>query len=191
MYKKIIVYIFLAFSVLISYSQTEERAPNGPRSVRNKRDELRRRQEVWRTYSAYGDLISEIEYKNDKKEGKCIIYYAGGGEKGEKVKEEIQFFDGKKDGAYVKKYLSGQTMAEGDYSLGKRVGAWSFYYEDGQVRTEGNYEQGKKVGEWKIYNRKGILTRTINHSLAPPPPVIKKTTDGKTNKHSPIIKKTQ
>lgn len=181
----------MAFCVSDSYAQTEERAPNGPKKVRNKRDELRRRQEVWRTYSAYGDLISEIEYKNDKKEGKCIIYYAGGGDKGEKVKEEIQFFDGKKDGAYIKKYLSGQTMAEGDYNLGKRNGPWAFYYEDGQVKTEGTYEQGKKIGEWKIYNRKGGLTRTINHSLPPPPPPAKKATDAKQNKHSPIIKKNQ
>ena len=81
-------------------------------------------------------------------------------------------------------------MSEGDYSLGKRVGAWVFYYEDGQVKTEGKYELGKKVGEWKIYNRKGVLTRTINHSLVVVP-VTKKVKDEKKNKHSPIIKKIQ
>lgn len=178
MFKTIAISLFLSFFVLASYSQTEERAPNGPKKVRNKRDELRRRQEVWRTYNAYGDLISEIEYKNDKKEGKCIIYYPGGGEKGEKVKEEIQYFDGKKDGSYVKKFLSGQTMAEGEYSMGMRIGSWTFYYEDGQVKTEGKYELGKKVGEWKIYNRKGVLTKTFNYSIIATP-IIKKAKETK------------
>ena len=82
-------------------------------------------------------------------------------------------------------------MAEGEYSMGMRVGSWTFYYEDGQVRAEGKYELGKKVGEWKIYNRKGVLTRTINHSLVAAPPAAKKVTDAKKTKHSPIIKKTQ
>lgn len=182
MFKKIIISLFLSFCVSFSFSQTEEPAPNGPRGVKNKRDELRRRQEVWKTYNINGDLISEIEYKNDKREGKCIIYYAGGGEKGEKVKEEIQYFDGKKDGSYVKKYLSGQTAMEGEYNLGLRVGAWTFYYEDGQVKSEGTYILGKKNGEWKTYSRKGILTKTINHSAIAPAPVVKKAKEIKKTK---------
>ena len=188
MNKKIIICFFLVFSVLSSNSQTEERAPNGPRSVKNKRDELRRRQEVWKVYSAYGDLISETEYKNDKKEGKCLIYFPEGGDKGEKLKEEIQYFDGKKDGSYVKKFLSGQTEAEGTFNLGMRDGPWTFYYEDGQVRTEGKYELGKKSGEWKSYNRKGVITKTIDYSrIVPPAPTVKKKTD--TKKTTPTIKK--
>ncbi len=181
MYKKIIIYAFLSLNILISYSQTEERVPFGPRGVKNKRDELNRRQEVWKIYNIYGYLISETEYKNDKKEGKCTVYYPV---EGGKVKEEIQYFDGKKDDAYIKKYISGQTAVEGSFNLGMRIGLWTFYYEDGQTKTTGNYILGKKDGEWKTYNRKGVLTKTINYSIVAisAPPVIKKVTDGKKTK---------
>ena len=185
MYKKITICIFLIFCVLASYSQTEERAPNGPRGVKNKRDELRRRQEVWKTYSAFGDLINETEYKNDKKEGKCTIYYPV---EGDKVCEEIQYFDGKKDGTYVKKYISGQVAIEGENNLGLRVGLWTSYYEDGQIKTEGNYILGKKDGEWKTYNRKGVLTKTINYSIVITPIITKKVKDDKKPKARPSIK---
>lgn len=189
MYRKLKILVILFCCFLASYSQTEERAPFGPRSVRNKRDELRRRQEVWRTYSAYGDLISEIEYKNDKKEGKATIYFPGGGEKGEKIKEEIQYFDGKKDGTYIKKYLSGQTEVEGTFNLKYRVGLWTYYYEDGQTKMEGNYVMGRKDGEWKYYNRKGALTKVVNYSaVAVPPPTAKKKPETKTTGKPPIKK---
>jgi antitoxin component YwqK of YwqJK toxin-antitoxin module len=185
-HKRILSYLIFVFCVLTSYSQTEEKAPFGPRGVKNKRDELRRRQEVWKTYDGYGDLISEIEYKNDKKEGKSTIYYQGG----EKVKEESQYFDGKKDDAYVRKYVSGQTAIEGTYNLGVKIGLWTSYYEDGQVKMEGNYVNGKKDGEWKIFNRKGVLVKSINFSAtAPPPPAAKKPVNGKNGTNKPAIKK--
>jgi antitoxin component YwqK of YwqJK toxin-antitoxin module len=187
-YKKLKILFILLCCIATSYSQTEERVPNAPRGVKNKRDELRRRQEVWKVYSNYGDLISETEYKNDKKEGKCTIYYPEGGDTGGKPKEEIQYFDGKKDGPYVKKYLSGQTALEGENNLGVRVGLWTAYYEDGQIKTEGNYVSGKKDGEWKYYNRKGVLTKVVNYTIVVVPPAAKTKTDTKT-KGKPAIKK--
>jgi antitoxin component YwqK of YwqJK toxin-antitoxin module len=190
--KKIVsILIVLLVFIASSYSQTEERAPNGPRSVRNKRDELRRRQDVWRTYNSYGDLISEIEYKNDKREGKSIIYYPGGGEKGEKVREECQYFDGKLDGPYTRKYISGQVAIEGNYELKQRVGLWTSYYEDGQVKYEGSYDKGRKVGVWKVYNRKGVLAKSVDYSAPPipkPSPAKKETPNAKPGGHAPIKK---
>ena len=185
MKKKIIILFFLFFCVTNFYAQTEERAPNGPRGVKNKRDELRRRQEVWKTYNVNGDLISEIEYKNDKKEGKCTIFYPGGGEVGEKTREESQYFDGKKDGPFIKKYLSGQVSEEGEYNLKLKIGKWTQYYEDGQIKTDGNYVLGKKDGEWKTYNRKGVLTKTTNYSYVAPAPTPKKNDSKKPGVNKP------
>lgn len=181
--------LLLLVIITTTFSQTEEKAPNGPRGVRNKRDELRRRQDVWRTYNSYGDLISEIEYKNDKREGKCIIYYPGGGEKGEKVREESQYFDGKKDGPFARKYISGQVAIEGEYSLKQRTGQWTSYYEDGQIKSEGTYKNGAKVGVWKLYNRKGELVKSTDYSAPPPPkPTPTQTTNNKKGGHAPIKK---
>ena len=187
--KKLIILFILFLCVSNFYAQTEERAPNGPRDVKNKRDEMRRRQEVWKTYNVDGDLISEIEYKNDKKEGKCTIFFPGGGDKGEKTKEESQYFDGKRDGPYLKKYLSGQTATEGEYNLQLKIGKWTSYYEDGQVKAEGNYVAGKMDGEWKWYNRKGVLTKTVNFSATAPPPAPKKTDSKKPAGNKSVQKK--
>lgn len=168
MQKKILVSLFVFLSVLTTYSQTqnqiEERPANGPRSVKNIRDELHRRQGVWSTYNYDGDLISRVEYVNDKKEGLTTLYYPGGGPEPEKIKEETYYFAGLKDSTSIKKYISGQSIYEGNYEAGKKNGKWIGYYEDGTIKYEGNFLKGKRDGEWKFYNRKGALIRTTNFS---------------------------
>jgi antitoxin component YwqK of YwqJK toxin-antitoxin module len=158
---KLVISILLIFSVLTSYSQTEVRPNNAPRGIKNKRDEEGNKQETWRAYNYDGDLMSEIEYKNNKIEGKCITYYGGGGPKGLKIKESAQYFDGKKDGPYQRNYLSGQSAVEGEYSLNKKNGHWTAYYEDGQIKSEGEYIQNNRDGIWKTYTRKGVESSSI------------------------------
>lgn len=166
MQKKILLFSFL-FSFLgvsMSYSQTEERPANGPKGVKNVRDELRRRQGVWSAYNANGDCISRIEYVNDKREGLTTIFYPGGGPEPEKIKEETYYFGGKKDSISTRKFLSGQTSIEGTFDMGKKDGKWVSYYEDGQIKVEGNFIKGKRDGEWKWYNRKGEIVKKASYS---------------------------
>jgi len=165
MQKKLLVcFLFLFLGVSISHSQTEERPANGPKGVKNVRDELNRKQGVWSTYNSNGDLISKVEFVNDKKEGLTTIYYSGGGPEPEKIKEETYYFGGKKDSVFSKKYLSQQTSIEGSYDMGRKEGKWISYYEDGQIKVEGSFVKGKRDGEWKWYNRKGTLIRTASFS---------------------------
>ena len=154
---------FLFFISIHSYCQMEIRPNNGPRGVRNIRDEEGNKQGIWRAYNYYGDLMSEIEFKNNRMEGKYVTYFAGGGSKGGKIKESGQYFDGKKDGPYTRNYFSGQIAEEGEYLLNKKNGRWTTYYIDGQVRNEGEYKQNKKDGIWKYYNRKGVEGASIEY----------------------------
>jgi len=156
--------LFVFFSAYTSYSQTEERPANAPRGVKNVRDELRRRQGTWSTYNNEGDLISKVDYVNDKREGLTIIYYPGGGPEPEKSKEETYYFGGKKDSVSIKKFLSGQTNVEGSFDMGLKDGKWVSYYEDGQVKLEGAYVKGKRNGDWKWYNRKGVVTKATTYN---------------------------
>lgn len=164
MSKNIFICLLVLFaSIVATYAQTEERPANAPKGVKNVRDELRRRQGPWSYYNLEGDLLNKTEYVNDKKEGLSIIYYPGGGPNPEKVKEESNYFAGKKDSTCIKKYLSGQTQVEGLYDMGKKDGKWTAYYEDGQIKYEGTYKKGKREGEWKWYSRKGVLVKTVNY----------------------------
>jgi len=164
--QKKILFSFLVFflGVSLSHSQTEERPANGPKGVKNVRDELRRRQGVWSSYNANGDCISRIEYVNDKREGLTTLYYPGGGPEPEKIREETYYFGGKKDSISTKKYLSGQTSLEGTFDMGKKDGKWVSYYEDGQIKQEGSFVKGKRDGEWKWYNRKGVVVRKSTYT---------------------------
>ena len=137
-----------------------EKPQYSPRKERhyNCRDALGRRQGVWKSYSYYGFLLSEVSYKDNKINGPVIIYYSTTG----KVRERSSYFDGKRDGEYTTYFFSGQTNAEGEYDYGKKVGTWTYYYNtSGETRMTGSYTNGKRDGEWKYYNSKGILIKTV------------------------------
>ena len=68
-----------------------------------------------------------------------------------------------------------------------REGEFTYLYESGKNWKTGKYNNSKKEGEWKTYNRKGVLTRAINHSLIIPTPVKKK--DDKKTIAKPPVKK--
>jgi antitoxin component YwqK of YwqJK toxin-antitoxin module len=181
MKNKILVGLFLLVGML-SYAQREELPPNGPRGVVNLRDELNRRQGLWSYYNIHGDLLTTIEYVNDKREGVTTEYYPGGGPEPEKIKEETSYFGGKKDGPHTKMYLEGQASVEGEYLMGRPNGKWTYYYEDGQTEMEGSFVDGLKDGEWKWYDRKGNVLKKVTYSKgvdssAPAP--TKDTTKGK------------
>jgi antitoxin component YwqK of YwqJK toxin-antitoxin module len=165
MQKKILIsFLFLFLGVSLMHAQTEERPANGPKGVKNVRDELNRKQGVWSTYNTNGDLLKREEYVNDKKEGLTTIYFSGGGPEPEKIREETYYFAGKKDSISTKKYLSQQTSVEGTFDMGKKHGKWTTYYEDGQIKAEGSFIKGNRDGEWKWYNRKGVLIRKTIYS---------------------------
>ena len=75
-----------------------------------------------------------------------------------------------RDGLYYKKFtetpFTGKVTGEeqGSIENGKRDGAWVEYFESGQLRFEGKYKNGLKDGEWFSYYKKGLLAGPLEKS---------------------------
>lgn len=163
--KVLMVLAFLVASTAITFAQDAmycekpQYAPNKEKH-RNCKDVLGRRQGVWKFYTYYGYLLSEMNFKDNKLNGPVSIYYAVNG----KVRERSSYFDGKKDGEFSTYFISGQTAAEGEYDYGKKIGVWTYYYSStGETRMTGTYTAGKRNGDWKFYSSKGTLNKTVTY----------------------------
>ncbi len=140
-----------------AYSQTEYKPKYSPRKEkhRNKRDELDRKQGLWKHYNYLGTLIQEVEYLDDKRNGIQRLYYGNG-----RVMRETEYLYGIKDGSF-KRYSYDGLATEGEYVEGKKQNQWTNYYSSGQIKNTGFYLKGYKDGIWKYYNRKGEQINTI------------------------------
>lgn len=156
--------LVLTVTSVMAQDQLCERPQYAPHKERhlNCKDFIGRRQGVWKTYTYYGFLLSEITYKDNKINGPVSVYYGVTG----KIRERSNFFDGKKDGDYTAYFFSGQVMSEGEYDYGKKIGVWSYYYNStGETRMSGNYTMGKRDGDWKYYSTKGTLSKVVTYKM--------------------------
>ena len=157
-------YFFVAISFLFiqyaGYGQTEVKIKHGPRGEKNLLDAEGLPTGPWKEYNQYGELLRSVEYVHGKKEGLTTIYYRS---EEPVVKEEINYFDGIKDGAYSKKFFTGETAIEGEYKMGKKHAKWTYYFDNGEVKKECNYDNGVKDGLWKSFNKKGELKKETTY----------------------------
>ena len=77
---------------------------------------------LWKYYDRRGDLLKEITWEKDIKEGKYCLYYS-----------------------------DNQKEQEGNYANDKKVDLWRYYNAVGTLNCEGNYEDNQKEGQWKFY----------------------------------------
>ena len=62
---------------------------------------------------------------------------------------EVGYKNNKRSGGYVTYYAKGEEKQVGRYEAGEKVGKWIEYDERGNIRIEWEYEDGKKEGEQK------------------------------------------
>lgn len=178
---------FFVFSIVVlanvslATAQTEVKIKHGPRGEKNLLDAEGLPTGQWKEYNQYGELLRSIEYLHGKKEGLTTTYYRA---EEPVVREEINYFDGIKDGAYSKKFFTGETAIEGEYKMGKKHGKWTYYYDNGEVKKECNYDNGLRDGLWKSFNKKGELKKEITYKAgvdmsAPAAPAAKPADKGK------------
>lgn len=120
-----------------------------------------------------GFLLSKELYVNDKKEGVSYYYYPDN-----KVKEEINYNDGKRSGRAFEFNREGKIITVFDYNNGRlvnkepvnriddqgnKVGVWKEFYGNKRVKTEKRFKKNKPDGYFKEYDDKGKLIITIRY----------------------------
>ncbi|MCR6578946.1 toxin-antitoxin system YwqK family antitoxin [Campylobacter insulaenigrae] len=108
---------------------------------------------VKRTFFSNGQLQSEEEYKDGKKEGFVKQYFENG-----QLQLEAQTKNNQYDGQFKSYYDDGKIEVEGTYKNGKYIGAYKLYASNGNIVSEQNYNKdGKKDGIFKEYSPDGAL----------------------------------
>lgn len=128
---------------------------------RNLKDEIGRKQGTWVLFSTYGNLVYKTEYKDGVRHGIHEAYYPSTG----KMRESMEYFNGRRDGPYATYFYTGEIRKEGEYALNKKVGKWTYYHRTtGEIKSEGLYVKGKRDGLWKFFNSKGTQIKTIMYT---------------------------
>ncbi len=108
---------------------------------------------LWKTYFASGQIKQEITYVNNRPDGYAKIYYENG-----KVSEEGIWKGNKWVGEYKFYHKNGQVAYDWQYNDGgKREGEQKYFYENGNKMIEGTWANGKESGTIKEYDENGKL----------------------------------
>ena len=75
--------------------------------------------------------------------------YGNGIMKMELLLREEEYFQGQRDGLCTEYSVTGEIIAQGQYSDGEKNGEWK--YKSGDFTEEGKYIIGLKDGVWKSY----------------------------------------
>ncbi|GBF51916.1 MORN repeat protein [Leptospira ryugenii] len=123
--------------------------------------------------------LAEVPWVDGKKEGVAKSYDKSGN-----LISETEFSDDKRNGRYWKKTTKGEWLEKGTYKDNEEEGEWTFYftgidgngvktvvsfqkgqkqgsetnyYKDGKIESQGNYQNGARSGQWKLYGGLGNL----------------------------------
>ena len=101
--------------------------------------------------------LEDGEYKDGKKHGHWVLYYAAGGKR-----REGDYAMGKKSGEWVEYHKNGQPASVNHYKEDKPTGSFIAYYASGKKRETGQFNEwigkwsdGKKTGVWTFYDEDG------------------------------------
>ncbi|MWP62148.1 toxin-antitoxin system YwqK family antitoxin [Gilliamella sp. Pas-s25] len=87
-------------------------------------------------------VFEKVPFKNNKKEGKAIVFYKDGSIESQPIYHQ----DFNIDGSCNHYFPNGQIYRQHTYLNGKYEGDYIDYYENGQILEKSTYHNGKKVG---------------------------------------------
>jgi antitoxin component YwqK of YwqJK toxin-antitoxin module len=127
---------------------------------RNKIDDNGNKWGKWKYFSRSGEIVLEITFENNKKNGKYARYNGVTG----KIIEQGNYLNGVKNGKYTKWFSNGVKRVEGTYSKGMKNSIWNYYFKNGTgaLRISGKFSDGKKNGNWIFYDKNGNIRKKIN-----------------------------
>jgi antitoxin component YwqK of YwqJK toxin-antitoxin module len=109
--------------------------------------------------SDYNIKKEEVEYIDNKRNGRSIKYYDNGN-----VKEECSMIDNILDGEYKSYYDNGQLKKTFKYRRGKRYGVYQSYYDNGTSKELLNYSDDDNLhGLHLKYNVNGAIIENTNY----------------------------
>jgi len=124
-------------------------------------------------YNTTPIIISKELYVNDLKEGKALYFFNDG-----KLKEELSYFNGRKQGPgkeydnygnvitvfeYHNHYLIAREKINRSDANGKKQGVWKTFYPDGKVQKEMKYIDDILDGYYKEFNENGNLILSLKY----------------------------
>lgn len=143
--------LFLATCfVLLSCTKTKkEYYPNGNLQSET---ELRngKKNGIEKIFYPNGMLLSQATYKNDSLEGKYISNFPSG-----KAKEISQYKNNKKDGLMQEFDENGKLITSIQFRDNKKHGNYEEFYPNGLTRTKGKFANDLFDGLWEYYDQVG------------------------------------
>lgn len=104
----------------------------------------------YKSWYSNGQIKSNGNYKNNKKDGKWTNYYKSG-----QIRSVLEITNDTLNGKFIKYYENGQINLEGSFVMGKENGESKEFYESGQLKSETNYTNGLKDGMSTIWHVNG------------------------------------
>jgi len=119
-------------------------------------------------YNEKGDLLSQVNFLNDKEEGIYTSFYDNG-----KKKIVVNYIQGQKDGIQKIYYDNGQLGSQVTYKMGRREGVMVDWDLEGFKSSEVFYKNNYKVGLKKYFNQQGNVIKTETYKMDRNPLMIK------------------
>lgn len=86
---------------------------------------------LYTRYYGNGNKLSEVEYRENQRNGAAQSWYEDG-----RLKEEYSYRNGLREGAYISWYPNGRLESKGQYSAGDKTGTWDYYHASGRRLTK-------------------------------------------------------
>lgn len=129
-------------------------------------------------YFEDGSLKSAIQYRFGKENGTSQYYFINAPHP---LKISMEMKRGKKDGAFVKYFITGRVeirctykndqlegleevydiyehkISETNYQHGKKHGLYTLYHENGEIMEQGEFFEDLFDGKWSYFDERGVM----------------------------------
>lgn len=114
-------------------------------------------------YGAYlrsAKVREEIQFKNGIKEGKAVSY-----DQFRAKLWQCTFINGKKEGLETQWYARGEKKLEINYTNNVPNGMYTEWWKNGKVKSDGNYELGREQGVHNWYYENGQKDQVVPYKF--------------------------
>lgn len=128
---------------------------------------------AWIFYNPLGLIVKKEHYSKGLKNGITSIYSEG------ILYDEVEFKNDKKNGRHSHYSSPKQLNYYQEYKDGYFDGEYVLFFEDGSIKQKGKFVHGRCVGEWLIFYSNGaIMEKTVYASFSAKYREIKYNQDG-------------